>query len=179
MARTKTISSETVYRGRAVSLRVDQIETPSGRRTTREVVEHSDAVAIIAVGASGEILLVRQYRESVGKELLEVPAGGIDAGEDPAAAVRRELQEEAGYRPRQVQPLGGFYSSPGFCTEYLYVYLASDLTPGRLEAEDTESISVIPVAPAEVPGLIASGAICDAKSVAGLLLYLGQLKTAQ
>ena len=105
-------------------------------------------------------------------ELLEVPAGGIDPGEDPVQAVRRELQEETGYLPEKVEMLGGFYSAPGYTTEYLYLYLATQLSPSRLYAEDTESIQLVRVPLPEITSLIASGEICDAKSIAGLLVFM-------
>ena len=133
----KLVSSEFIFKGRAVNLRVDTVELPDGRRTTREIVEHPECVAVIPVDGDGNILLVRQYRHAAGKSLLEIPAGGIDPGEDAEAAVRREMSEETGFSPRTVTRLGGFYSSPGFCTEYLHLYLATDLIPRRLEAEDT------------------------------------------
>jgi len=168
----KTLRSQRVYQGRAVNLRVDTVQMPSGRETTREIVEHADCVAIIPIDAAGNVLLVRQFRKVVEKELLEIPAGGIDPGEDPEAAVRRELQEEIGHLPGRMQRLGGFYSTPGYCTEYLYLYLATDLTPNQLYAEDTESIRVVPTPLSQIPELITSGRICDAKSIAGLLLFL-------
>jgi len=147
---------------------------PSGRETAREIVEHDDCVAIIAIDAENSVLLVRQFRKPIEKELLEIPAGGIDSGEDAVAAVRRELQEETGYLPGKVEKLGGFYSAPGYCTEYLYLYLATDLTPSQLYAEDTENIRLIRVPVSQIPELITSGRICDAKSIAGLLTFLEQ-----
>jgi ADP-ribose pyrophosphatase len=117
-------------------------------------------------------MLVSQFRKPVEKELLEIPAGGIDPGEDPVAAVRRELREEIGYLPEKVDRLGGFYSAPGFCTEYLYLYLATDLVPSPLQAEDTESIRLVRVPVSQILSLITSGTICDAKSIAGLLTFL-------
>jgi ADP-ribose pyrophosphatase len=159
-----------------VRLRIDTVRTPSGRETTREIVEHDDCVAIIALDADGKVLLVKQFREAVGKELLEIPAGGIDPGEGPEAAVSREMQEETGYRPLKVEKLGGFYSAPGYSSEYLYIYLATDLVPSQLFAEDTEDISLVRVAPGEIPELISSGGICDGKSIAGLLSYLERKK---
>ena len=168
----KTLSSQLIYDGRAVKLRVDTVQTANNRQTTREIVEHADCVAIIAVDADSNILLVRQFRKAVDKELLEIPAGGIDPGEDPEATVRREQREETGYLPKKVEKLGGFYSAPGYCSEYLYLYLATDLTPSQLYAEDTEEISLVRVPVSEIPNLLASGKICDAKSVAGLLTYL-------
>lgn len=176
MSEEKTLSSQVIYEGRALKLRVDTVQMPGGRETTREVVEHSDCVAIVALDADNNILLVQQFREAVGKELLEIPAGGIDPGEDPIAAVRREMQEETGYLPGKIVRLSGFYSSPGFCTEYLHLYLASDLVPSQLYAEDTESIRLVPTAITEIPGLIVSGSICDAKSIIGLLTFLECLK---
>lgn len=179
MSEEKTLSSQLIYEGRAVRLRVDTVQMPGGRETTREIVEHSDCVAIVAMDATDNVLLVKQFRQAVAKEMLEIPAGGIDADEDPLAAVRREMQEETGYLPQKVERLGGFYSAPGFCTEYLHLYLATDLVPSQLYAEDTESIRLVPVAIAEIPRLIAAGSICDAKSIAGLLTFLEYRKTQQ
>ena len=176
MAEEKTLSSQLIYDGRAVKLRVDTVRMADGRETKREIVEHSECVAIVAVDADNNVLLVRQFRKSIEKELLEIPAGGIDPGEDPVTTVRRELQEETGYLPRRVERLGGFYSAPGYCTEYLHLCLAADLVPSQLHAEDTESISLVPVPLSEIPRLIASGGICDAKSIAGLYAYLEYLK---
>ena len=176
MAEEKTLSSQLIYDGRAVKLRVDTVQLPSGRETKREIVEHSDCIAVVAVDADEKVLLVRQFRKPIDKELLEIPAGGIDAGEDPVAAVRREMQEETGYLPQKVERLGGFYSTPGYCTEYLHLYLATDLVPSQLHAEDTDSISTMAVPVGKIPQLIASGDICDAKSIAGLFAYLEYLK---
>ncbi len=166
------LSSQVIYNGRTVKLRVDTVKMPGGRETTREIVEHPDCVAIIAIDAIDNVLLVNQFRKPVGKELLEIPAGGIEPDEDPVAAVCRELREETGYLPRKVQRLGGFYSAPGYCTEYLYLYLATDLTPSQLYAEDTESIRLTRAPVSQIPSLIAAGSICDAKSIAGLFAFL-------
>ena len=179
MAEEKTLSSRTVYEGRAVKLRVDTVSMPSGRETTREIVEHSHCVAIIAIDDKDNVLLVEQFRKPVEKVLLEIPAGGIDPGEAPEDCVRREMREETGFLPRKVERLGGFYSSPGFCTEYLYLYLATDLVPSPLQAEDSESISLVRAPLAQIPALIASGSICDAKSIAGLLAFLEYRKSAK
>ena len=172
MAEEKVLSSRLIYEGRAVKLRVDTVQMASGRGTTREIVEHSDCVAIVAVDADDNVLLVNQFRKPVERELLEIPAGGIEPDEDPVTAVCRELREEIGYLPRRVERLGGFYSTPGYCTEYLYLYLATDLTFSPLHAEDTENIRVVPVPISQILSLIISGSICDAKSIAGLLTFL-------
>ena len=168
----KTLSSQLIFDGRAVKLRVDTVQMADGRQTTREIVDHSDCIAVVAIDADNNALLVKQFRKPVEKELLEIPAGGINPGEDPEAAVRRELREETGYLPQRVERLGGFYSAPGYCSEYLYLYLATDLIPSQLFAEDTEEISLVRVPMVQILSLIASGSICDAKSIAGLLTYL-------
>ena len=179
MPQEKTLSSETIYQGRAVKILVDTVEMPGGRITTREIVHHSDCIAIIAIDDDDNILLVSQFRKAVEKELLEIPAGGIEPGEDPVTAVIREMQEETGYLPQKVESLGGFYSAPGYCTEYLYLYLATGLVPSRLFAEDTEGIKVVRVSPNQISGLIAAGTIQDAKSIAGLYMFLEYQKRHQ
>ena len=168
----ETLSSQLVYEGRAVKLRVDTVRMPGGRETTREIVEHSDCVAIIAIDANDNVLLVSQFRKAIEKELLEIPAGGIEPGETPELAVRRELQEETGYLPQKMQRLVDFYSAPGYCTEYLYIYLATDLVPSPLFAEDTEGIKLVRVPIGQIIPLITSGKICDGKSIAGLFTFL-------
>ena len=172
MSAEETLSSQLIYEGQIVRLRVDTVRMPGGRETTREIVEHSDCVAIITIDAEDNVLLVNQYRKPLEKELLEIPAGGIEPGEDAAAAVCRELREETGYLPRKVERLGGFYAAPGYCTEYLHLYLATDLVPSSLSAEDTESIRLVRVPFSQVLSLIDSGSICDGKSIAGLLTFL-------
>ena len=176
MAEEKTLSSQLIYDGRAVRLRVDTVRTADGRETTREIVEHADCVAVVTLDADNNVLLVNQFRKPAEKELLEIPAGGIDPGETPEETVRRELREETGYLPRKIERLGGFYSAPGYCTEYLYLYLATDLVPGPLHAEDTEGIELVRVPITQISGLIDSGKICDAKSTAGLLAFLEKQK---
>ena len=171
MAEEKTLSSKIIYEGRAVRLRVDVVQTPGGRESEREIVEHDDCIAVIAIDADDNVLLVEQFRKPVEKELLEIPAGGIDSGEEPIDAVRRELREETGFLPQKVERLGGFYSAPGYGTEYLYLYLATELTPSPLHAEDTDNITLVRVPLSQIPELITSGRICDSKSIAGLLAY--------
>ena len=176
MPEEKTLSSRQVFDGGHLRLRVDTVRTAGGRESTREIVEIGDAVVVIAVDADENILLVRQYRKAIEMELLELPAGGIDPGEDAEETVRREMQEETGYLPGKVERLGGFYSTPGFCTEYLYLYLVTELTPSQLHAEDTAGISLVRMPVAEIPALLASGEIKDAKSIAGLHMYLEHRK---
>ncbi len=172
MSEEKTLSSRQAFDGGHLRLRIDTVRTADGGESTREIIEIGDAVVVIAVDADDNILMVRQYRKAVEMELLELPAGGIDPDEDPEETVRREMQEETGYLPGKVERLGGFYSTPGFCTEYLYLYLANELTPSQLHAEDTAGISLVRVPMKEIHDLLASGRIKDAKSIAGLHMFL-------
>ena len=168
----KKIATRQIYNGRAVNIRVDTIEKANDRTTSREVVGHSDCVAVVALDEQDNILLVRQFRYAVDRFLLEIPAGGIDPGEEPVDSVLRELQEEIGYLPRKIDKLGGFYAIPGYGTEYLHCFLATELVPSRLVAEDTDDIELVRISPDEIPRLITSGEICDAKSIAALLMFL-------
>jgi len=165
--RERVVESQHVYRGRAIHMRVDSVVKPNDKETTREVVEHVDCVVILPIDSKGNVLLVRQFRHAVGKELLELPAGSIDPGETPEQAAVRELREETGYKPGKLERLGGFYAAPGYCTEYLHFFRATQFEKSPLTAEDTDEIEVVPISPADVAGLVASGQICDAKTIAG------------
>ena len=164
--RERLLESKHAYRGRAIHVRVDGVVKPNGKKTTREVVEHVDCVVILPIDSKGNILLVRQFRHAVDRQLLELPAGSIDPGETPEEAAARELREETGYKPGKLERLGGFYAAPGYCTEYLYFFRASQLRRSPLTAEDTDEIELVPTSPADVPRLVASGKICDAKTIA-------------
>ena len=171
MSNNKLISSESIYEGNAVSLRVDTIEIDNGRRTKREVVQHSECIAVVVLDENNDIVLERQFRYAIGQNLLEIPAGGIEPGESPEDAVRRELQEEIGYLPHKLKKLGGFYSAPGYGTEYLHCFLATGLERNRKYAEDTDEIELVRLPQAEVYRLVVSGELCDAKSIAALLIF--------
>jgi ADP-ribose pyrophosphatase len=167
----ETISSKLIYDGRVVKLRVDTVRIPDGRETTREIVEHADCIGVVVVDGAN-VLLVRQYRKPPEKELLEIPAGGIDPGETPEEAVKREMQEETGYLPRKLVKLGGYYLAPGYSTEYLHLYLATDLVVSQRIAEDTAEITLVKIPVGEISDLLASGRISDGKSIAGLYMFL-------
>ena len=167
-----TVESKIIYKGRIVNLRDDKVKLPNGRKTKREIIEHNDVVAIVALDGQENVLLVKQYRKPIEKALLEIPAGGVEDGEDPDTSALREMQEETGYLPKQLKKIGGVYASPGYCTEFLHLYLATDLVPSKLSADDDEHIDVIKVPLSEIPQFISSGEICDAKSVAALLTII-------
>ncbi|HWO72166.1 MAG TPA: NUDIX hydrolase [Dehalococcoidia bacterium] len=168
------IGRQEIYTGRVIGLRVDEIEVKSGLNVRREVVDHPGAVVMLPIDAEGRILWVRQYRYAAGQELLELPAGTLERGEDPEACARRELAEETGFAARHWRHLGGFFSAPGFCTEYLHVYLATDLHPEAADGDDDEDITLEALTLEESLARIDAGGIVDAKSLAALLLYLRQ-----
>ena len=165
------LSKETIYDGRLFKLVKEKVRIYNGKEKTREIVVHPGAVALVVVDNDGKLILVRQYRRAVEKVLLEIPAGTREPNEDAETCAIRETQEETGYLPRKVERLGGFYSAPGFCTEYLHLYLLTDLIENHMEADDDENIEVVRLTTEEAIAAIARGEICDAKSICGILLY--------
>ena len=169
-----TQASRKVYEGRILNLRLDEVRLPSGRIALREIVEHRPAVAMLPVMPDGTILLIRQYRDAIGQQILEIPAGILNSGESPREAARRELQEEIGYDAGLLEEWGSFFTSPGFSDEKVTVFLASDLVESRLEPDDDEFIHVVPVKPADIRDMLATGRVQDAKTVAALAWYLAK-----
>ena len=176
VSQERTLHTERIYQGRLVGLRVDTVELPSGRKTKREIVEHGGVAAIVVIDSENNVLLVRQYRKPVERVLLEIPAGGMESGEDALVCARRELEEETGFSAERWEELGFFYTSPGFCTEQMHLYLATELRPAKNAADDDENIELVRVPLTSVPELIASGEVCDAKSIAGLLIALRRVQ---
>lgn len=142
----------------------------NGVTARREIVEHGDVVAIVPVDANADVLLVRQYRLPARAVLLEIPAGGVDAGEDVEAAAQRELQEETGHRAASLERLGGFFVSPGYCTEFIHVFLATGLSAAPLAADVDEDIVLERLPLAEAVRLVETGDIRDGKSIVGIIL---------
>ncbi len=162
------LASERVYEGRILNLRVDEIRTPTGVEALREIVENGGAVAIVALDDQQRVVLVRQYRHAVRSLVIEVPAGKLDGDEDPLEGAQRELREETGFRAGRWERLGSFYPAPAWSTEFVYLYLATDLIPGPAHLETNEAIELSYVSLAEAIGMIHSGAITDGKTMAGI-----------
>lgn len=171
------IRSEYLYRGHVLKLRLDQTRLDNKQVVPREIVEHHGAVAIVASDEQSNVLMVRQYRSAAGRELLEIPAGTIEEGEDPALCATRELKEETGYHALNWEYLGYFYSSPGFCTEKMYLYLARQLTRGQATPDADELLQVEIVPLDQLMGMIERGEILDAKTNVGLLRVWKLLRT--
>lgn len=164
------VSRRYVYHGRILTLRVDSVRVPNGGEAIREVVEHPGAVVIIALDNDEHVLLVRQYRHAVGRDILELPAGTLEKNEPPEAAARRELKEETGYTAQRWDLLTTFYSSPGILTEQMHVYLARDLLEGKLEPMEDEDLYLERIPFQQALQQAGGGEIVDGKSIVGLLL---------
>ncbi|MBR2716920.1 MAG: NUDIX hydrolase [Oscillospiraceae bacterium] len=165
----KKISGERKYSGFIVNVRKDVAEVQNGHRVIREVVEHPGGVAVVPVDADGNVLMVRQFRYPFGCELLEIPAGKLEPGEEPAACARRELSEETGCRAGSLVDLGPMYPSPGFCEEVLYLYLATDLVFGEAHPDEDEFLAVERMPMDELVRDIMENRVPDGKTVCGVL----------
>ncbi len=164
----ETTQTRRVYEGRIINLRVDSVRLPSGRESKREIIEHKGAVCIVPVQDDGRVLLVRQFRKPAAESLLEVPAGGLEEGESPEECAARELMEECGFRPGSLIPIYQAFLAPGYSTELMYAFLARDLKPEKLQADDDENIALESYSLDELEAMIDSFQIRDAKTVAAI-----------
>lgn len=170
----RTLRSTRAFEGRLISLRVDEVERADGGRVTREIVEHPGAVAILAWDGT-RLAMVRQWRHAAGDALLEIPAGTMEPDEDPLATARRELAEEMGVAAESWTRGPAFYTAPGFCTERLTLFLATDLREVDTEAPDDEQIERTWVSLADAVAGVEDGRVADAKSIAGILWLAARL----
>jgi ADP-ribose pyrophosphatase len=164
------VKTEIIYPGRAFTIRRDTLRLPNGRETRLDVVVHVGSVILLPVDERGNLLFVRQYRHPTGLDLLELPAGTIDEGEVPEVCAHRELREETGMAAGNLLLLGGFYLAPGYSTEYMHVYLATDLHPDPLEADADEFLSVEAIPLAIALEMTRRAEIPDAKTLAALFM---------
>jgi ADP-ribose pyrophosphatase len=173
----RVVASEVVHRGKYMVFHVDTIERADGSRGTRDLVAHPGAVAVLAVDDEGRVLMVRQWRVAAGRALLEIPAGTLDVHdgvtEDPDIAARRELEEETGHRAGAWRKLAAFWTAPGFASEYMHLYLATDLVAvvdeTRLAPDEDEELELRHLPVDEALALVETGGIADAKSILGIL----------
>ena len=172
------LAEETVYDGKLFKVVKETVRLHDGRERPREIVVHPGAVALVAVDADGNLLLVRQYRRAANRVLLEIPAGTREPDESAEECARRELIEETGYRAGTVTRLGGFYSAPGFCTEFLDCFLLTDLTEETGAADEDENIELERLTIEEAISAIRRGEIQDAKTLCGLMLWMNVMRDA-
>lgn len=176
----KTLNSKEIFSGRIIKVRLDKVSLPDGRQSSREVVEHAEAVAIIAVDEEKNVLLVRQYRKPVEELLLEIPAGIMEKGEEPLFTAQRELAEETGFRAEKWKKIASFYTTPGFSNEKIHLYMASDLKAGETNLDEDEFIEIVKMPIEDAYNSIFQGQIVDAKSIIGIQYALQlELKVIQ
>jgi len=171
----KITDSQNIFSGRAIKLWLDRVEYPDGRKVAIEVLKHPGSVGILPLDDQGQIWFVRQYRHPAGGMLLELPAGTLEAAEDPKATAAREIREEIGMAAASITPIGGFFLAPGYSTEFMHLFLATGLTADALEHDPGEYLEVEKYPVEEVYRMLDLGEIVDAKSVAILGLMRARL----
>ena len=165
----ETLSTERIFSGKVVSLDVQTVKLPNGKTSQREIIRHPGAVAILPVDDEGNIILVRQFRKALDQEILEIPAGKLEFGEDPQECAKRELAEEIGKKANSWQHLMSIWSAPGFTDEKIHIYLAKELADEVASLDEDEFVIVEKYSPEEIRNLVAQGKIEDTKTLLALL----------
>lgn len=167
----KTIHTDSIYKGKVISLQVDDVSLPDGNTSKRELIKHPGAVAIIPVTQEGKLVMVEQYRKALERSLVEIPAGKLEPGEGPEETAKRELEEETGYTTDKLEFVTSFSTSPGFADEIVHVYLATDLkkAESKLDGDDDEFVELLEVSLEEAEQMERDQRIWDAKTAYALL----------
>lgn len=163
-----------ICQARIIRVVAKDLVLPNGRRTTFTIVEHPGAVAIVPVHDNGDVVLLKQFRPTIGMDLYEIPAGTIEKGEAPLATAKREIIEETGFKAKQWTKVSEFYSAPGFCTELMHLYVARGLSPAKADGDEDEILKPVRMSVDAALKMIKAGKIRDAKTIAGLLIHHGQ-----
>jgi ADP-ribose pyrophosphatase len=163
----KTVSTEQIFKGKIISVQVDEVELPNGKLSKREIVRHPGAVGLIALTDDNKIVMVEQFRKPLERSLLEIPAGKLEPGENPDVTAERELEEETGYRAGNMEYISSFYTSPGFANEIIHLYLATELekVENPAEADDDEFVELVELSLEESLVCIENDRIYDAKTI--------------
>ncbi len=161
----KTIHKESIYEGNIVNVSVHDVTLPNGKTSKREIINHPGAVAVIAVTEENKLVMVRQYRKALEKEIIEIPAGKLEKEEPPIQSAARELEEETGYKTESLTKVTSFYTSPGFADEMIHLYEAGKLKEGETYTDDDEFVEVMEVSLEEAEDLIEEERIHDAKTM--------------
>jgi ADP-ribose pyrophosphatase len=171
----KTVTSNTVYSGRVVTLRIDTVQGPNGR-ATREIIDHADAVCVVPIELPNTVYLVSQYRKAIETTLIEAPAGCMEAGECPLTAAQRELKEETGFDANIWVPLGKVVMAPGFCNEMIHLFMAQGLVHGNTSFDSDECMTMTAYSIQDVTNMVARGEIYDAKTIIALGRVMERLR---
>ncbi|MBX7218344.1 MAG: NUDIX hydrolase [Blastocatellia bacterium] len=166
----KLLSHNQFHQGRVFNVAHDVIELESGLQIAIDVVYHNGGAAVLPLFDNGDVLLIQQYRHPANQVLTEIPAGRLEPGEDPQLAALRELEEETGWRAGKIKPVTQFYALPGYSTEVLYCFVATELTPGTKQLDHDEEIHTLRVPLTEAVAMVERGEIKDAKTMMTLLL---------
>jgi ADP-ribose pyrophosphatase len=177
--RAKILKSKTLYQGKVFSLQRDTVIEPGGVRAERDIIMHPGSVVVLPIFQDGRVLLIRQYRHSVGQYLWELVAGRKEPKETPTVGARRELLEETGYTAKRLRKLLRVIPTPGFVREWMWIFAAEGLVAGTAQPEEDEKITSRIFTLQQVESMIRSGSLCDAKSICGLLFYMQSLKRPQ
>ena len=163
----KTMRCERIYEGKILNLKIETVELPNKKYSKREIIEHPNGVAIIPI-VEDSLIMVKQYRKAVDKVMLELPAGLLEVNEEPKEAALRELKEETGYESEKVKYIMEFYTSPGYCNEKIYLFLATNLKEGVAMPEPGESVVHEKYSIEELAKMVSRGEIVDSKTIIGI-----------
>jgi ADP-ribose pyrophosphatase len=166
----KTIKTDKIFQGKIISLEVVHVELPDGQIATREIVRHPGAVCVLAL-LDDKMLVVEQYRKPLGKSQVEIPAGKLEAGEDPLEAAGRELEEETGYHCDELRHICSYYTSPGFADELIHFYVAEHLIKGQVNLDEDEFLECEAITLEQAQQYIAEKRISDAKTIAAIYAW--------
>lgn len=167
----KTITSKSIFKGRVISLKVEEVTLPNGKTSTREIVNHPGAVAIIAITADKKMVVVEQYRKALERSIIEIPAGKLEKGEQPIDTARRELEEETGFAAGSLTYLQSFSTSPGFADEIIHLFVAEDLSviDEKAALDEDEFVEVMEITVEQAEEMMLAGQIYDAKTAFAVL----------
>lgn len=180
MEEFKRISRDLVAKGAIIDYYQDTMQIPNGNIAKWDLIDHKGAAAVVAVRPDGKLLMVRQYRNALERETIELPAGGLEGRDEPTAvAAKRELEEETGYVCKQVEPLVSIYTTVAFCNEKIDIYLATDLEPGKQHLDEDEFINVEAYTVEELKEMIYAGKIQDSKTICGVMTYAAKYQDAR
>ncbi|MBB6677676.1 NUDIX hydrolase [Cohnella lubricantis] len=173
-----TLETKQIFQGRVISVQVDTVRLPNGGTSTREIVRHPGAVAVLAL-LEGRLLVVEQYRKPLERMQVEIPAGKLEPGEDPQEAALRELEEETGYKARSIRHLRSFSTSPGFAEEVIHLYAADDLEPTEVHLDEDEFLTCEAITLEQAERFMEEGKIFDAKTVLAVYMWKQFVRTGQ
>lgn len=168
----KTISKKNIYKGKIIDVDVDQVELPNGEISTREIVNHTGAVAVCALTPEKKVVFVKQYRKPIEQVLLEIPAGKLEKGEDPEEAAIRELAEETGYKTEKLSLIADVFTSPGFANEKISIYFTDEIVPGEIHLDPDEFVEQVALSIDEINTLVENKEIQDSKTLIALQYLL-------